>query len=55
MRMRESAQALRERMLAGLTQQANPEFTNFRCVPSLRDLDSRMPDWMQAFFRHVWR
>ena len=50
MRMRQSAQALRERMLAGLTQQTNPEFTDFRCVRSMRDLDPRMPD-----FRHVWR
>ncbi len=54
MRAAEPAEALKERILANLGRQQQPEFTDIGIVRSLADVDLRMPSWMRAFFAHIW-
>jgi 8-oxo-dGTP pyrophosphatase MutT (NUDIX family) len=51
---REPAQMLRERILANLAREAEPELADMVIVRSLADLDARMPPFVTAFLRHVW-
>jgi len=54
LRARERAAALRERILAHLASEAQPELSDIRIVGGPADLDPMMPSFMTAFLQHVW-
>jgi 8-oxo-dGTP pyrophosphatase MutT (NUDIX family) len=53
-RAQQSAEALRERILAYLAQEKAPELAGIRVVRSPADFDPMMPAYVTAFLRHVW-
>ena len=55
MRARESAAALRERVLANLARQRDPELSGMRIVRAPADLDATVPAYVRAFLDHRWR
>jgi 8-oxo-dGTP pyrophosphatase MutT (NUDIX family) len=55
MQASEPAAALRDRILANIAAQADPELAGMHVVRSLDDLDDRMPPFIHAFFHHLWR
>lgn len=56
MQLAEDAVSAVERLNANLATQKEPEFSGFRIVRGLEDIDSeRMPEFVQAFFRQEWR
>jgi hypothetical protein len=54
LRSAETASSLRERILAHMRRQAQPELTGVRVVRSPADLDPMMPPYVTAFLRYVW-
>src|SRR6266545_2301327 len=54
MRVNEPAQTLRDRILTNISRHQRPEFADIAIVRGPRDIDPRMPAWMQAFLRHIW-
>jgi 8-oxo-dGTP pyrophosphatase MutT (NUDIX family) len=54
-RARETAAALRERILANLARQSQAEFTDIYLVRNIEDIHPAMPNWMVAFLEFVWR
>lgn len=52
---REPAEALRQRILRHLASQPQPELCDIRIVRGPADLDARMPPFVSAFLRHMWR
>ena len=52
LRSRESATALRERMLAHLARESQPELSDIRIVRGLADFDPAMPRFVTAFLRY---
>jgi len=55
LRARETAGALRTRILANLAAEAQPELADIRIVRGPEDFDPMMPPFVTAFLRHVWR
>ncbi len=53
-RAQETAQTLRERILAHIAQEEKPELAGIRVVRSPADFDPMMPPYVIAFLRHVW-
>ncbi len=51
---RETARTLRERILAHLAQEQEPELAGIRLVRSPADCDPMMPPYVIAFLRHAW-
>jgi 8-oxo-dGTP pyrophosphatase MutT (NUDIX family) len=51
---RESASALRERVLGHLAREVEPELRDIRIVRGPADLDPMMPPFVSAFLTHVW-
>jgi hypothetical protein len=51
---RETASALRERILAHLASEAQPELSDIRIVGGPADFDPMMPTFVTAFLQHVW-
>jgi 8-oxo-dGTP pyrophosphatase MutT (NUDIX family) len=51
---RETAAALRRRILEHLAREAEPELSDIRIVRGVADLDPMMPPFVSAFLRHVW-
>ena len=51
---RESASALRERVLRHLAREVEPELRDIRIVRGPADLDPMMPPFVSAFLTHVW-
>src|SRR5262249_46217488 len=49
-----SAVELRERILAFLASENEPEFSDIRIVRGPRDLDSMMPPFVVAFLKYAW-
>jgi 8-oxo-dGTP pyrophosphatase MutT (NUDIX family) len=54
LRARESAAALRARILANLARQSEPELADIRIVRGVADLDPMMPPFIATFLTHVW-
>jgi 8-oxo-dGTP pyrophosphatase MutT (NUDIX family) len=54
LRAREPAEALRERILAYLRSEAQPELADIRIVRGPTDFDPKMPPFVVAFLSHVW-
>jgi len=55
MRARESAAALRTRILAHLPNDPHQELSDIHIVRGPDDVDAdRMPPWITAYFRHLW-
>lgn len=55
MRSREPAAALRERILASIAAQDEPELADILVARGPQDMHPRMPDYVTAFLGHVWR
>jgi 8-oxo-dGTP pyrophosphatase MutT (NUDIX family) len=55
MRCNEVAETLKQRISADLAAQARPEFREVLAVRDASGLSDRMPLWVTAFLRHVWR
>lgn len=55
LRSRETAEALRARILAFLARDPQPELAGIRIVRGPADLDAAMPSFVQTFFRHRWQ
>jgi 8-oxo-dGTP pyrophosphatase MutT (NUDIX family) len=53
--VRESAQALRRRIVAYLKTQAQPELSDLRIVRSPADFEPAMPAFVTAYLTHFWR
>jgi 8-oxo-dGTP pyrophosphatase MutT (NUDIX family) len=51
----ETAEALRTRILAWLARQERPELADIRIVRDPADLDPKMPAFVGAFLREMWR
>jgi 8-oxo-dGTP pyrophosphatase MutT (NUDIX family) len=51
---RESAVALRARILANLARETEPELADIRIAHGPADLDPMMPPFVTAFLSHVW-
>jgi 8-oxo-dGTP pyrophosphatase MutT (NUDIX family) len=51
---RETAAALRARILANLAREREPEFADIRIARGPADLDPMMPPFVSAFLTHVW-
>ena len=54
LRARAPAAALRQRILAHLAREAQPELADIRIVRGPADLDPMMPPFLTAFLTHVW-
>jgi 8-oxo-dGTP pyrophosphatase MutT (NUDIX family) len=54
LRARESAAALRARILDHLAREAVPELANIRIVSGEGDLDPAMPPFVASYLRHIW-
>ena len=54
LRVRETAPALRERILAHLASEAQPELADIRIVRGPADFEAMMPPFVTAFLSHVW-
>jgi hypothetical protein len=54
LRARETAAALRARILAHLANEAQPELADVRIVRGPQDFDPMMPAFQTAFLAHVW-
>ena len=54
LRARAPAEALRERILAHLRSEAQPELADIRIVRGPPDLDPKMPPFVAAFLSHIW-
>jgi hypothetical protein len=54
MQSRESAQALRAKIRAFLTQQSPPELSDIRIVRGPADIDMMMPGFVTAFLKVMW-
>jgi hypothetical protein len=54
LRARETAAALRARILAHLASEAEPELADIRIVRGPADFDPMMPPFVTAFLTHVW-
>jgi len=52
---RESADALRARIMRYLASEASPELANIRIVRAPADLQPQMPPFVVAFLENVWR
>lgn len=52
---RESAEALRARILDHIGSDAHPELSDIHIVHAPCDFDPMMPDFVTAFLTHVWR
>ena len=52
--VRQTAAALRERILAHLASEAQPELADIRIVRGPADFDPMMPPFVTAFLMHVW-
>jgi hypothetical protein len=52
---RESAEALRARIMRYLKSETRPEFCDIRIVRGAGDLDARMPAFVVAFLQAMWR
>jgi 8-oxo-dGTP pyrophosphatase MutT (NUDIX family) len=50
----QTAQTLRERILAHIAQEEEPELAGIRLVRSPADFDPMMPPYVTAFLRQVW-
>ncbi|MCW5688367.1 MAG: NUDIX hydrolase [Pseudolabrys sp.] len=55
LRARDTAAALRERILANLTRQRDPELADIRIVRGRADLDATMPRFVHVFLNHRWQ
>jgi 8-oxo-dGTP pyrophosphatase MutT (NUDIX family) len=55
LRARDSAAALRERVLANLARQRDPELADIRIVRRGPDLDATMPRFVHVFLNHRWQ
>jgi 8-oxo-dGTP pyrophosphatase MutT (NUDIX family) len=51
---RQTAAELRERILANLAREREPELSDIRIVRSPADFDAMMPAFVPAFLRHIW-
>ena len=54
LRVRETAAALRARILVHLASEAQPELADIRIVRGPADFDPMMPPFVTAFLTHVW-
>ena len=54
LRARETASALRERILAHIAGEAQPELSDVRIVAGPADFDPQMPAFVTAFLQHLW-
>jgi 8-oxo-dGTP pyrophosphatase MutT (NUDIX family) len=54
LRANDGAEALRERILAHLSREPQPELADIRVVRGPDDLDPMMPAFVPAFLRHIW-
>ena len=54
LRVRETAAALRARILVHLASEAQPELADVRIVRGPADFDPMMPPFVTAFLRHAW-
>lgn len=54
LRVRETAAALRARILVHLASEAQPELADVRIVRGPADFDPMMPPFVTAFLTHVW-
>lgn len=55
LRGKDTAAVLRERILAKLAGQRQPEFADVYLVRDRHDIHPAMPIWMTAFLEYVWR
>jgi hypothetical protein len=55
MRAREPAEMLREKILANIASQAEPELSDIRIVRGPQDAHPRMPEFVRAFLASAWR
>lgn len=55
MRARVPAAALRDRIIAHLSRQKEPELSDIVIARSVDDLNARMPEFVTSFLRHWWR
>ncbi|NWG26391.1 MAG: NUDIX hydrolase [Pseudorhodoplanes sp.] len=55
MRARETAEILREKILANIASQAEPELSDIRIVRGPQDAHPHMPEFVRAFLASVWR
>jgi 8-oxo-dGTP pyrophosphatase MutT (NUDIX family) len=51
---RETAAALRSRILANLARESEPELADIRIARDAADLDPLIPPFVAAYLRHVW-
>jgi 8-oxo-dGTP pyrophosphatase MutT (NUDIX family) len=51
---RETAAALRARILANLARESEPELADIRIARGVADLDPMIPPFVAAYLRHVW-
>ena len=49
-----AAEAAREKILAHLAREIEPELSDIRIVRGPADLDSAMPPFVIAYLNHVW-
>jgi 8-oxo-dGTP pyrophosphatase MutT (NUDIX family) len=54
-RLDEPAERIKDRISTNLAAQSQPEFCDIIVVRDLSDLTGRMPPWVTAFLRHIWR
>ena len=54
LRARETAASLRERILAHVAREPQPELADVRVVGGPADFDPMMPPYVRAFLLHVW-
>ena len=54
LQVQQTAAQLRERILAHVAREAQPELSDIRVVGSPADFDPTMPPFVTAFLRHVW-
>jgi 8-oxo-dGTP pyrophosphatase MutT (NUDIX family) len=52
---RENAEALRARIMRHIASEAEPELVDIRILREPADLDPRMPGFVVAFLKNVWR
>jgi 8-oxo-dGTP pyrophosphatase MutT (NUDIX family) len=54
-RIDQPAETLKQRISMNLASQSLPELCDIAVVRGPFDLSDRMPQWVTAFLRHIWR
>jgi hypothetical protein len=53
--LNETAEKVRQRIVANLSAQSQPEFRGITIVRGRSDIRDSMPPWVSGFLKHIWR